>query len=502
MHEDTILRFMAAAPEERMRMALDQTAAATLRGYLGEEAFAEYAALAERVIRKTGGRPLSLEAPTNLLFVPGVMGSLLFSETMGGVWWIDVRTRRHIDDLRLSADGQRDANPDHRVAPFTVDTTYEAFLAAVIAREDFGHALFPYDWRRPLTSSAPALRDKVAELYKTNGGVKVNLVTHSMGGLVVRAALAAHGDELWPMLGRIVFIGTPHYGSPAVAGYLKNHLWGFDMMAVLGRYLSPNTFRSLWGVISLLPAPRGIYPGTRDGSKASGASDGNDEYAHPCANFDMYDAGAWGLEEDTGVNPLGLDSQERERLQKVLDGAKEFHRTLYEAHTRLDQSLRDRMAVIAGVGYKTLFRLAFHDRLFAWRSTEKVMSRVPGDPNREGDGRAPLASAALENVGETRYVKGVHGGLPMIPDVYEDVFRWLKGERLQLPVTPQGALGESLSSGAESETPHLDGTAKCDPREGDPGFWEIDPPVEGELLRMESELDTKLQPDFIRVKIL
>lgn len=45
-----------------------------------------------------------------------------------------------------------------------------------------------------------------------------------MGGLVVRTALMRH-PELRNHVGKIVFIGTPH-GSPAIGGYLKNHLWG------------------------------------------------------------------------------------------------------------------------------------------------------------------------------------------------------------------------------------------------------------------------------------
>ena len=60
------------------------------------------------------------------------------------------------------------------------------------------------------------------------------------------------------------------------------------------------------------------------------------------------------------------------------------------------------MLIIAGVGYKTLFRLTYEPRFFGpWKQMTKVISRVAGDPHREGDGRVPLASAALES----------HGGL-------------------------------------------------------------------------------------------
>lgn len=124
----------------------------------------------------------------------------------------------------------------------------------------------------------------MCQLHGTNGDRPVHFVAHSMGGLLVRATLMEHAPELWPKLGRIVFIATPHYGSPAIAGYLKNHLWGFDLIALLGKNLSRETFRSLWGVLGMLPAPRGIYPGTRRSDPAAwGSGDAGDKYIHPCA---------------------------------------------------------------------------------------------------------------------------------------------------------------------------------------------------------------------------
>ena len=52
--------------------------------------------------------------------------------------------------------------------------------------------------------------------------------------------------DLWNVVGQIVFVGTPHYGSPAIMGYLKNHFWGFELLALLGRYLSRATFQTMW----------------------------------------------------------------------------------------------------------------------------------------------------------------------------------------------------------------------------------------------------------------
>jgi pimeloyl-ACP methyl ester carboxylesterase len=126
------------------------------------------------------------------------------------------------------------------------------------------------------------LRQKIIDV-SDEYGEPVHLVGHNMGGLMVRAALNGIDKRLWQKIGRIVFIGTPHYGSPSIAGYLKNHLWGWEELAIIGMFLDRETFRSLRGVLSLLPAPAGIYPGTRNGE------------AHPCANFDLYNAEEWEL---------------------------------------------------------------------------------------------------------------------------------------------------------------------------------------------------------------
>lgn len=484
-------------------MAAQKSMAEDLRAYLGEPAYEEYLALAEQTVGRVNRERLSIDAPENLIFVPGVMGSLLQSRTRGGVWWVDVRTRAFIDQLRLSPDGKGDADPRNKVVPFTTDITYEPFMAAALERKDFGHVVFPYDWRKSLRLEAAGLKDRILELHAGNGGEPVHLVAHSMGGMLVRAALSAHGDEVWGKIGRIVFVGTPHYGSPAIAGYLKNHLWGFDLMALLGRYLSRDTFRTLRGVLSLLPAPRGIYPGTREDDQSPWVSrDEEDAYAHPCANFDMYDADAWKLE---------LSAEQTSHLRDVLEEAAAFHRDLYEAHQSLGQNLRDRMAVIAGVGVKTLFRLAYEKRFFgSWERAGKETGRIPGDPNRDGDGRVPVASAALEDVGDIRYVKGVHGELPMIPAVYNDIFRWLNGERMRLPETPAGALAERLSGEAdESAAPNLTAPVRRDRVSGDPELWEVTLSESEEVERqgahleeLEAQLAEGRLPEFIKVKLL
>jgi pimeloyl-ACP methyl ester carboxylesterase len=478
--------FKASPAEQRDQLAQPEVSQAAER-YLGAESFAQYRAALQRI----NPTPTAFGAPKNLVVLPGVMGSMLESHTRGGTWWIDVRTRDEIDKLRLSADGTRDDDIANDVRPTSIDPSYIPFNSAILDQPDFNHEPFTYDWRKLLTASADRLRDLVVSMHADNGGQPVHLVGHSMGGLMLRTALMQHGDQLWPIVGRIVFLGTPHFGSTAMAGYLKNHLWGFEAMAALGLFLSRETFRSLWGILSLLPAPVGIYPGTRaNDPHAWTSADRGDPYLHPCANFDMYRADAWHLD---------LDADGLANLQTALDAVAQFHKAIFDWHASLSADQLGRMLVIAGVGYQTLFRLSFDKTFFGlWDKTTKVTDRVPGDPHREGDSRVPLASAALDNVA-IRYVQGVHGGLPNIPAVYEDTFRWLRGQPLELPETPAAALAVPPPP---SLAPALDGAGRAMAAPGDDaGVWSLDPTPE-QLTKLKAEVETQQPAWFNLTRVL
>lgn len=79
---------------------------------------------------------------------------------------------------------------------------------------------FGYDWRQPLPWIAEQLADFIDEVldrsrlmklyHSSRQSLRVNLVAHSMGGLVVAAYLLANGCE---KINRIVTVATPFQGS-------------------------------------------------------------------------------------------------------------------------------------------------------------------------------------------------------------------------------------------------------------------------------------------------
>lgn len=240
--------FWAAPLERRIALVRDEAQQDRLTELLGADGYRQYRALAERI---DGSAHLaSAEAPS-VVFLPGIMGSVLGSRRLGGVWWIDVRARDKIDKLRLAPNGLEDADNTSEVVPLTTDVAYDGLLAGLIG-SPFRHEIAPFDWRKPLGASTAVLREQILRMRENRGG-PVHVVAHSMGGLVLRAALKQYGEELWPAIDRIVFIATPHYGATAIAGYLKNHLWGFEALALVGLFLSRETLRSFWGRFGCSP---------------------------------------------------------------------------------------------------------------------------------------------------------------------------------------------------------------------------------------------------------
>ncbi|MFP2905767.1 lipase/acyltransferase domain-containing protein [Pyxidicoccus sp. 3LFB2] len=172
------------------------------------------------------------------LLVPGYRGSFLVTEgpEPERAWFSpgDVVTRGD-RSLALPFPGQR---PAERFGPLLPDgpitkLTLIPLLASIdvyrstleFGRERFpGFTAFGYDWRRDIRESAGALCARIGQLVAEGGGRrKVNLVVHSMGGLVALHCLLHGGAEpgTQPWAGaahvqRVVFVGTPFRGSPGI----------------------------------------------------------------------------------------------------------------------------------------------------------------------------------------------------------------------------------------------------------------------------------------------
>jgi len=88
---------------------------------------------------------------------------------------------------------------------------------------------FPYDWRKPINEIADDLNKFINE--KISDGTKINIIAHSMGGLVTKAYLYKYGSN--QNIEKFIMVGTPNLGSPAMYETL--------------RYTTPMLFPPVWG---------------------------------------------------------------------------------------------------------------------------------------------------------------------------------------------------------------------------------------------------------------
>jgi len=118
-------KFLTADYEAQFELLGDAEIKADAESWMGAAAFSEFVS--------NGLGPGHLSAgPKNIVFAPGVMGSTLQSNGLGGVWWLDIaRARDKLNQLKLKDDGTGDADEDAEILPGAVDLSYVPFRKAI-----------------------------------------------------------------------------------------------------------------------------------------------------------------------------------------------------------------------------------------------------------------------------------------------------------------------------------------------------------------------------------
>lgn len=79
---------------------------------------------------------------------------------------------------------------------------------------------FPYDWRNNNATTARQLQSRIEGIISGTKVSRVDVVAHSMGGLVARAYVEEISGAIYnDTIDELITLGTPHKGSPA--SYLK-----------------------------------------------------------------------------------------------------------------------------------------------------------------------------------------------------------------------------------------------------------------------------------------
>lgn len=89
---------------------------------------------------------------------------------------------------------------------------------------------FPYDWRKSNPTHTATLSQYIDNISQLHGGAKVNVVAHSMGGLLLRRYILEYGSA---KIDKVVTVGTPFWGAPvAIYRMLKGDLYDIALVDV------------------------------------------------------------------------------------------------------------------------------------------------------------------------------------------------------------------------------------------------------------------------------
>jgi hypothetical protein len=382
-----------------------------------------------RLIRRL---PADLDVPP-AVFVPGILGTELVGPD--GPHWLSLGNAVGYHDLALPLslphfDSRDTLKPAgllgvDAVLPRLFGFTEYADVMALLERAGFrrdrapgetgaAHHVYSYDWRRDLVESARGLGQALEELAVRRGDpdLRVNVVAHSMGGLLARYYLR-YGDALpggpvtWAGARRVrhlILVATPNAGGiPALEALLNGSRVGFSNTT-----LASTVIERMPAVYQLL-SPAGV-PALIDGR-----GDPVDADLHDPTTWERFGWGCYGTQPRRRRTepPAGDADQRRAFLRAALAAAREFHAALSRPP---ETPCPARVVVLGGDCLPTLGRA--------------VVAEQPGKPPRfepatrdevhrmleAGDGRVTRASALASHLPGAEDHET--GGLPEVSHVF------------------------------------------------------------------------------------
>jgi CHAT domain-containing protein/pimeloyl-ACP methyl ester carboxylesterase len=336
-----------------------------------------------------------------VIFLPGIMGSHLRVGSGERVW---------LNFLGIAL-GQlpkiQYGSPD--IAP---DGLFEKAYGDLCNHLEESHEVrrFAYDWRRPLQETAALLAAEVEQALNSTQ-LPVRIMSHSMGGLVVRAMIASH-RSVWERLvqregARWVMLGTPNRGSH---GTLESLLGLSETVRKLALLCLGMGLQDLTRLIAGFPGALQLLP--RPGFRDTGGSE-HDYYAEAFwTEFNTGHHDRW-FGNHIGASPAA----------QLLAGTKTAWQALSE-----DLPNVDRIAYVAGYGHSTPCGIV--------REQTNRGARLRMLGTLKGDGTVTHDSSLLPVLVDHRrvwYMDADHGGLCTTADKFPALLELLeRGETSRL----------------------------------------------------------------------
>ncbi|KAM7273423.1 hypothetical protein ACFE04_028087 [Oxalis oulophora] len=290
----------------------------------------------------------------------------------------------------------------------------------------FGHG---YDFRQSnrTDKSMDDFKAKLETAYNASGGRKVNIIAHSMGGLLVSCFMSLHNDLFSKYVNKLICIGSPFQGAPGCIN--DSLLTGLQFVEGLESYF----FVSRWtmhqltiecpSIYEMLPNPVFEWrkpPQIGVWRKCSVDSE-------TPIKLEVYDP----------VSSIGLFEEALRHNELKYDGntiAVPFNTTIlnWARGTReiLNKAkLPDGVSFysIVGISYDTPFGICYGSETSPIKDMSEICHSVPSYSYVDGDGTVPAESAKADGFAavERAEVKATHRDLLSNKTVFQLIQKWL-----------------------------------------------------------------------------
>jgi len=170
-----------------------------------------------------------------VIIVPGIMGSYLNKEDEEEVWMnldkmvLNISDDDYLNYLMMDENGGSiniiktgdivRSVEKLRIINIDILNGLIETLNANGYEENKNLFVFPYDWRQSIDLTASRLNQKILDVLSQTGAQKVNIIAHSLGGLVTKGYMKEYASQ--NKINKFVSIATPNLGAPKAFKVLK-----------------------------------------------------------------------------------------------------------------------------------------------------------------------------------------------------------------------------------------------------------------------------------------
>lgn len=283
------------------------------------------------------------------LFLHGILGSELVDQKGDNeILWVDKGIIKLIsnDIKKIESDGI-DVNKEiiDKKGRFIYSsrTVYpplmkEEKMTYFKLKKEIKPGVFCFDWREHIPITVKYLDEFFNILFSEDKNLKINIITHSMGGCILLSFLA-DCEKYDENINKIIFCAPPFYGSLRPLKVIEDGEGLDGGLEIINSYFLRNTAVTLPGLNDLLIAPEGIFPDQVD----FGSNYKVKNLIYPIKDLDIYKAKNY------------LNKHNKTLQQKLLDNSKKYYEQKEIKNEKFIKRFKDKTSIIIGLNGKTPF---------------------------------------------------------------------------------------------------------------------------------------------------